>query len=220
MGNNIAMLAQLFDFILHIDVHLGEIISNYGTLTYAILFGIIFVETGLVFMPFLPGDSLLFAAGAFAALGNFNIVLLLALMIVAAILGDTVNYWIGHFFGDRLVANPRVPINKEHIEETQKFFDKHGGKTIILARFVPIVRTFAPFVAGIGRMKYSQFVSYNIIGGFTWVLVATLAGYFFGNIPFVKENFSLVVIGIVLVSVIPMISPLVKKVIEKTVRKI
>jgi membrane-associated protein len=214
------MIAQLFDFILHIDVHLGEIINNYGTLTYAILFGIIFVETGLVFMPFLPGDSLLFAAGAFAALGNFNIVVLLALMILAAILGDTVNYWIGHFFGDRLVANPRVPINKEHIEETQKFFDKHGGKTIILARFVPIVRTFAPFVAGIGRMKYSQFISYNIIGGLTWVLVATLAGYFFGNIPIVKENFSLVVIGIVLVSVIPMVSPLVKKVIGKAVRKI
>jgi len=189
-------------------------------MTYAILFGIIFVETGLVFVPFLPGDSLLFAAGAFAALGNLNLLLVLGLMMVAAILGDTVNYWIGHFFGDRLVANPRVPINKEHIEETQKFFDKHGGKTIILARFVPIVRTFAPFVAGIGRMKYSQFISYNVIGGVLWVLVATLAGFFFGNIPFVKENFSLVVLGIVVVSVVPMISPLVKKIIEKTVRKI
>ena len=214
------MLSQLFDFILHIDVHLGQIISTYGVMTYAILFGIIFVETGLVFVPFLPGDSLLFAAGAFAALGNLNLLLVLGLMMVAAILGDTVNYWIGHFFGDRLVANPRVPINKEHIEETQKFFDKHGGKTIILARFVPIVRTFAPFVAGIGRMKYSQFISYNVIGGVLWVLVATLAGFFFGNIPFVKENFSLVVLGIVVVSVVPMISPLVKKIIEKTVRKI
>jgi len=220
LGNNRRMLSQLFDFILHIDVHLGQIISTYGVMTYAILFGIIFVETGLVFVPFLPGDSLLFAAGAFAALGNLNLLLVLGLMMVAAILGDTVNYWIGHFFGDRLVANPRVPINKEHIEETQKFFDKHGGKTIILARFVPIVRTFAPFVAGIGRMKYSQFISYNVIGGVLWVLVATLAGFFFGNIPFVKENFSLVVLGIVVVSVVPMISPLVKKIIEKTVRKI
>jgi membrane-associated protein len=209
------MLAQIFDFILHIDVHLGQIILDYGTLTYAILFGIIFVETGLVFVPFLPGDSLLFAAGAFAALGTLNLWVVLGLMMVAAIAGDTMNYWIGHFFGQKLVDNPRVPINKEHIEETQKFFDKHGGKTIILARFVPIVRTFAPFVAGIGRMKYSQFISYNIIGGISWVLVATVAGYFFGNIPFVKENFSLVVLGIVFVSVVPMMMPLVKGIIEK-----
>jgi membrane-associated protein len=202
---------MVFDFILHIDVHLGQIISDYGVLTYAILFGIIFVETGLVFVPFLPGDSLLFAAGAFAALGSLNIYLVLGLMIVAAILGDTMNYWIGHFFGQKLVDNPRVPINKEHIEETQKFFDKHGGKTIILARFVPIVRTFAPFVAGIGKMQYSQFLSYNIIGGAVWVVVATLAGLFFGNIPFVKENFSLVVLGIVVVSVVPMLVPVFKK---------
>lgn len=220
LGNNRRMLRQLFDFILHIDVHLGQIISTYGVMTYAILFGIIFVETGLVFVPFLPGDSLLFAAGAFAALGNLNLLLVLGLMMLAAVLGDTANYWIGHFFGDRLVANPKVPINKEHIEETQKFFDKHGGKTIILARFVPIVRTFAPFVAGIGRMKYSQFISYNVVGGILWVLVATLAGFFFGNIPFVKENFSLVVLGIVLISVVPMISPLVKKIISKIVWKI
>lgn len=214
------MIAQIFDFILHIDVHLGQIILDYGTLTYAILFGIIFVETGLVFVPFLPGDSLLFAAGAFAALGTLNLWVVLGLMMIAAILGDTLNYWIGHFFGQKLVDNPRVPINKEHIEETQKFFDKHGGKTIILARFVPIVRTFAPFVAGIGRMKYSEFISYNFIGGITWVLVATLAGFFFGNIPFVKENFSLVVLGIVGVSVVPMISPIVKGIIAKVVRKI
>lgn len=205
----------VFDFILHIDIHLGQIIMDYGTLTYAILFGIIFVETGFVFVPFLPGDSLLFAAGAFAALGNLNLVIILGLMIVAAILGDTLNYWIGHFFGQKLVDNPKVPINKEHIEETQRFFDKHGGKTIILARFVPIVRTFAPFVAGIGRMHYGQFVSYNVVGGISWVLIATLAGYFFGNIPFVKENFSLVVLGIVGVSVVPMIIPLAKKWLKK-----
>ncbi len=208
-------IKMVFDFILHIDVHLGQIILDYGTLTYAILFGIIFVETGFVFVPFLPGDSLLFAAGAFAALGSLNLYLTIGLMIVAAILGDTVNYWIGHFFGQKLVDNPKVPINKEHIEETQKFFDKHGGKTIILARFVPIVRTFAPFVAGIGKMHYTQFLSYNIIGGLAWVLVATLAGFFFGNIPFVKENFSLVVLGIVLVSIVPMLVPLVKKWIKK-----
>lgn len=206
---------MVFDFILHIDVHLGQIILDYGTLTYAILFGIIFVETGLVFVPFLPGDSLLFAAGAFAALGSLNLPLTLGLMIIAAIAGDTLNYWIGHFFGQKLVDNPRVPINKEHIEETQKFFDKHGGKTIILARFVPIVRTFAPFVAGIGKMHYTQFLSYNVIGGLAWVLVATFAGFFFGNIPFVKENFSLVVLGIVFVSIVPMLVPLVKKWIKK-----
>ena len=206
---------MLFDFILHIDVHLGQIILDYGTLTYAILFGIIFVETGLVFVPFLPGDSLLFAAGAFAALGSLNLYLTIGLMMVAAILGDTVNYWIGHFFGQKLVDNPKVPINKEHIEETQNFFDKHGGKTIILARFVPIVRTFAPFVAGIGKMHYTQFLSYNVIGGMAWVLVATLAGFFFGNIPFVKENFSLVVLGIVFISIVPMLVPLVKKWIKK-----
>lgn len=208
------VLNSLIDFVLHIDKHLGEIISNYGMATYAILFVIIFVETGLVFTPFLPGDSLLFAAGAFAALGSLNIFVIVGLMIVAAIFGDTVNYWIGHFFGQKLVDNPRVPINKEHIEETQKFFDKHGGKTIILARFVPIVRTFAPFVAGIGRMHYGQFISYNVIGGITWVMAATLAGYFFGNIPVVKENFSLVVIGIVLISVVPMLIPIIKNVLS------
>lgn len=205
------IVKMVFDFILHIDVHLGQIILNYGITTYAILFAIIFIETGLVFVPFLPGDSLLFAAGAFAALGSLNLWLTLGLMMVAAILGDTLNYWIGHFFGQSLVDNPKLPIKKSHIEETQKFFDKHGGKTIILARFVPIVRTFAPFVAGIGKMHYGQFLSYNVIGGTAWVLVATLAGFFFGNIPFVKENFSLVVLGIVAVSIVPMLVPMIKK---------
>ncbi|HBO10617.1 TPA: DedA family protein [Candidatus Collierbacteria bacterium] len=205
------MLTALFDFILHIDVHLGAIIQTYGVLSYAILFAIIFVETGLVFFPFLPGDSLLFAAGAFSAIGSLSLGWVLGLMMVAAIIGDTVNYWIGHFFGEKLVENPKIPINREHIEETQRFFDKHGGKTIILARFVPIVRTFAPFVAGIGKMKYGQFFSYNVIGGTSWVLIATLAGYFFGNIPFVRDNFSLVVLGIVGVSIVPMIIPLIKK---------
>jgi membrane-associated protein len=199
------LIKFLFDFILNLDVYLDQIIANYGSLTYAILFIIIFIETGLVVTPFLPGDSLLFAAGAFAALGSLNIFLLLALLTVAAILGDTVNYWIGHFFGEKLVANPRIPIKKEHIEKTQKFFDKHGGKTIILARFVPIIRTFAPFVAGIGKMHYGQFISFNFIGGIAWVLLLTLTGFFFGNIPMVKDNFSTVIIAIIFISVIPMI---------------
>lgn len=210
----------LFDFILHIDVHLGEIISAYGFATYAILFFIIFIETGLVFTPFLPGDSLIFAAGAFSALGSLNIVSVIVLLIAAAILGDTCNYWIGHFFGEKLVANPRVPIKKSHIEETQKFFDKHGGKTIVLARFVPIVRTFAPFVAGIGRMSYRHFIIYNITGAICWVLIAGLAGYFFGNITFVRENFSLIILAVVLISVVPMAVPVGAKVFKKLLRKL
>jgi membrane-associated protein len=200
----------LVDFVLHIDVHLGQIISTYGIATYAILFVVIFIETGIVFTPFLPGDSLLFAAGAFAALGALNIFALLGLLTIAAILGDTSNYWIGHFFGEKLIANPKVPIKKEHIDKTKAFFDKHGGKTIILARFVPIVRTFAPFVAGVGKMHYGKFISYNIIGGVAWVLIATLAGYFFGNIPFVKDNFSIVILGIIVISILPMVFEVVK----------
>jgi membrane-associated protein len=210
----------LIDFVLHIDVHLGQIISAYGFMTYVILFVIIFIETGLVFTPFLPGDSLLFAAGAFAAIGSLNIVSVVILLILAAVLGDTCNYWIGHFFGDKLVSNPKVPIKKEHIEETQKFFDKYGGKTILLARFVPIVRTFAPFVAGIGKMSYKHFISYNVIGGVAWVSIASLAGYFFGNIPFVKKNFSLIIIGVVLISVLPMAIPIAIKLSKKFLKKL
>jgi membrane-associated protein len=200
----------LIEFILHIDKHLGEIIKNYGTFTYLILFFIIFAETGFVFTPFLPGDSLLFAAGVFASLGSFNILILLGILMAAAILGDTVNYWIGHFFGEKIVRNPKVPIKKEHIEKTNRFFEKHGGKTIILARFVPIIRTFAPFVAGAGQMSYGKFIFYNIIGGILWVSIFTLAGFFFGNIPLVKKNFSLVVIVIILISLVPMIIEVVK----------
>lgn len=213
------LILFLTDFILHIDVHLGQIISTYGFATYVILFVIIFVETGLVFVPFLPGDSLLFAAGAFAALGSLNIVSVLILMMTAAILGDTCNYWIGHFFGQKLVDNPKVPINKSHIEETQKFFDKHGGKTIILARFVPIVRTFAPFVAGIGKMSYPHFFKNNVIGGIAWVSIATLAGYFFGNIQFVKKDFSLIILLVILISVLPMLIPLGMKLTKKLLKK-
>jgi membrane-associated protein len=200
----------LFEFILHIDKHLGEIIKNYGILTYFFLFFIIFAETGFVFTPFLPGDSLLFAAGFFASLGSFNILILLGILIVAAILGDTLNYWIGHFFGEKIVRNPKIPINQEHIEKTNRFFEKHGGKTIILARFAPIIRTFAPFVAGAGQMSYGKFISYNIIGGVIWVSIFTLAGFFFGNIPFIRKNFSLVVIAIILISLVPMIIEIIK----------
>lgn len=200
------IVLSVFQFILHIDKYLGEIISQYGALTNLILFLIVFAETGLVFTPFLPGDSLLFAAGAFAALGSFNIVILLALLWAAAFLGDTANYWIGHFFGQKIIDNPKIPfINQKHIDETQEFYKKHGGKTIFLARFVPIVRTFAPFVAGVGKMHYGDFIKYNAAGGLVWVFGFTLLGFFFGNIPFVKENFSLVVIVIILLSITPII---------------
>ena len=202
----IELIKSLIDFILHLDTHLGQIISNYGVLTNAILFGIIFIETGLVITPFLPGDSLLFAAGAFAALGSLNLWVLLLLLSVAAILGDTANYWIGHFFGQKIVDNPKIPfINQEHIDETQKFYEKHGGKTIILARFVPIIRTFAPFVAGVGKMHYGKFIEFNVMGGIAWVCLFTLAGFFFGNIPAVKHNFELVIFGIIGISVLPMV---------------
>jgi membrane-associated protein len=209
------IILTLIDFILHIDVHLGQLISTYGEVTYGILFGIIFIETGLVFTPFLPGDSLLFAAGAFSALGSLNIFILIPLLVVAAIAGDTLNYWIGHFFGEKMIANPKIPIQKEHIDKTQAFFAKHGGKTIILARFVPIVRTFAPFVAGVGKMHYGQFISYNIIGGITWVVLFTLAGFFFGNMPSVKENFSLVIMVIIVISVAPMMVDFLRRKFKK-----
>jgi membrane-associated protein len=195
----------LIKFILHIDKYLAGMITTYGVWVYGILFAVIFVETGLVVMPFLPGDSLLFAAGAFSALGSLNIFTTLLLLSLAAVLGDTVNYWIGHFFGEAMTKNPRIPIKKEHIEQTKKFFDKHGGKTIILARFVPIVRTFAPFVAGVGKMHYGNFISYNVIGGVSWVCLFTLAGFFFGNIPVVRENFTVVILAIIAISVLPMV---------------
>jgi membrane-associated protein len=193
----------IIEFILHIDVHLGQIIDSYGIVTYAILFAIIFIETGLIIMPFLPGDSLLFVSGAFAAIGSLNIVTLLVLLIVAAWLGDTVNYWVGHFAGDKILANSRLPIKKAHIDKTKEFFRKHGGKTIILARFVPIIRTFAPFVAGVSNMDYKKFLYFNVIGGALWVSICLIAGYYFGNIPIVKDNFSIVIIGVVVISLLP-----------------
>mgnify|MGYP001594527623 FL=1 len=200
----------MLDFIIHIDIHLGQLITTYGVLTYAILFAIIFIETGIVFVPFLPGDSLLFAAGALSALGSLNPWLVFVLLSVAAVLGDTTNYWIGHVFGQKIIANPKIPLNQDHIDKTNQFFEKHGGKTIFLARFVPIIRTFAPFVAGIGKMDYKKFISYNLFGGVVWVGLFTFAGYFFGNVPFVKHNFSLVIIAIIFLSILPMLGHFLK----------
>lgn len=206
---------MLIDFILHIDVHLGEIIVNYGKLTYAILFMIIFAETGFVFTPFLPGDSLLFAAGMFSATGSFNVIFLAPLLWAATFLGDNINYWIGYYFGQKIVNNKYIPINQKHIDKTQEFYQKHGGKTVFLARFMPIIRTFAPFVAGIGKMDYKNFVFFSFLGGFTWVFSFVLAGYFFGNIPIVRENFSLVVMGIIVISVLPGIIKMAKHKLHK-----
>lgn len=196
-------ILALVDFILNIDVHLDEIIRQYGGGTYMILFAIIFAETGFVVTPFLPGDSLLFAAGAFAARGSLDPYTLSVLLIIAAIMGDTVNYWIGHALAPGL-ANGRIRfIKQRHLEKTQAFYDKHGGKTIIIARFVPIVRTFAPFVAGVGAMHYPRFLAYNVIGGFVWVLLFVWAGFFFGNIPAVEHNFTLVIFAIIFISLLP-----------------
>ena len=193
------------DFILHLDQHLNDIIQTYGVWTYAILFTIIFLETGLVVTPFLPGDSLLFAAGTFAGLGSLNVWILWIVCFVAAVLGDTVNYWIGNKIGPRAFEQDIRFLKREYLERTQRFYEKHGGKTIILARFVPIVRTFAPFVAGVGTMNYSRFVTYNIVGAFLWTGIFIWLGYFFGNIPFVQRNFELVIVVIILVSVVPMV---------------
>ena len=197
------LFAQIIDFILHMEKYLDLILQAVGGWTYAVLWVVIFIETGLVVTPFLPGDSLLFAAGAFAARGHFNVLLLWGLLALAAFLGDTANYWIGHYIGPRAFSGEIRFLKKEYLDRTHAFYEKHGGKTIILARFVPIVRTFAPFVAGVGAMTYKHFISYNVIGGLLWVTIFTLGGYFFGNLPFVKDNFSLVVIAIILISVLP-----------------
>ncbi|MDD1620308.1 MAG: DedA family protein [Methylococcaceae bacterium] len=194
---------QLLDIVLHIDKHLANIIGEYGMLTYAILFLVIFIETGFVVMPFLPGDSLLFAAGAFVAMDALNLYAVLGLLTIAAVMGDTVNYWIGRTLGQR--AYSQSWINRRHLDRAHTFYENYGGKTIVLARFVPVIRTFAPFVAGMGRMAYSQFIAYNIVGGIAWVLLCSLSGYFFGNIPVVKKNFELVILAIIVISILPII---------------
>lgn len=204
------MLSRLIDLFLHLDRHLTELVSQYGTWTYGILFAIIFAETGLVVTPFLPGDSLLFAAGAIAALGALDPWLLGALLIVAAILGDTVNYGVGKWVGPKAFSGEVKWLRKDYLDRTHAFFEKHGGKTIILARFVPIIRTFAPFVAGIGTMTYRRFLVYNVVGAVLWVTLFVGLGYFFGNLPQVKKNFSLVILGIIVLSVLPIAIEMVK----------
>lgn len=203
-------ISTAIDFFLHIDVHLNEIILQYGTLTYGILFFIIFAETGFVFTPFLPGDSLLFAAGTFAARGSFNVYLLAVLLMAAAIIGDNVNYWVGRKLGTKLFERNSRFLKKEYLDKTHKFYEKHGGKTIILARFFPIIRTFSPFVAGLSKMTYTRFVLNDVAGGIIWISVFVFGGYFFGNIPVVQKNFSLVIVVIVVISVIPAISEFVR----------
>ena len=192
------------DILLHLDKHLDWVIRTYGIWTYAILFLIIFCETGLVVTPFLPGDSLLFAVGTFVATGSLDMALITGLLSFAAIVGDTVNYWIGYAMGPKVFTreNSRF-LNKEHLERTHRFYQKYGGKTIILARFIPIIRTFAPFVAGIGVMTYRRFIAFNVIGGIAWIFSFVLTGYYFGNIPFVRNNFIFVILAIIIISVLP-----------------
>ncbi|AOS45481.1 Inner membrane protein YqjA [Lacunisphaera limnophila] len=199
---------KLFDFILHIDRHLAEIIAAYGAWTYGILFLIIFAETGLVVMPLLPGDSLLFAAGAFCAKPEtgLNVHAMAALLFVAAFLGDTLNYWVGKKIGPAVFKREdSIWLRKKHLERAHEFFEKYGGRAVILARFVPIVRTFVPFIAGVGAMTYPRFLAYNLIGGFIWIYFFTYAGFFFGNQPFVQKNFKLVILAIIILSVVPIV---------------
>ena len=200
MSHLLNLLSEVF---LHLDKNLALIIGQYGVLTYGLLFLIIFLETGLVVTPFLPGDSLLFAAGALAAKDILAILPIYLLLLAAAILGDTLNYWIGHFIGPKFLEIDHKFIKKKYLEDTSLFYEKHGSKTIVLARFVPIIRTFAPFVAGIARMDYKEFITYNALGGFLWVTILLGAGYFFGNIGFIKDNFEYVVLAIIFISILP-----------------
>jgi len=198
------LILALIDFILHIDAHLAELIRDYGAWIYGILFAIIFVETGLVVMPFLPGDSLLFVAGAFAAKGDMNVAWVIVLLSVAAILGDALNYSIGRYFGDKVFAwEDSRWFNKRLFDKTHAFYEKHGGKTIVIARFLPFLRTFAPFVAGAARMTYTRFALYNVSGGIFWVASLTIAGYLFGNIPWVSRNLTLIIVALIVVPGLP-----------------
>jgi membrane-associated protein len=198
------LIKTFFDIFMHLDKHLGSVIQSYGIWTYLILFLIIFCETGLVITPILPGDSLLFAAGAFAARGDFDVLWLFILLTIAAVAGDTLNYWVGSYMGPKIFHKEKVRfLNREYLDRTHQFYEKHGGKTIIIARFMPIIRTFAPFVAGIGKMTYFHFISYNVIGGIVWIAAFVFGGFFFGNIPVVKRNFTLVIMAIIILSIMP-----------------
>jgi membrane-associated protein len=206
------LIGQLIEFVLHIDTHLDLMIQQYGLLTYLILFVIVFCETGFVVTPFLPGDSLLFAVGTFAARGSLGLPVALAVLAAAAVLGDTANYWIGALVGPAVFHRETVRfLNKKHLQRTHEFYERYGGKTIVIARFVPIVRTFAPFVAGIGKMTYGRFLSYNVVGGLAWVLGFVMAGFWFGNIPVVKRNFTLVIFAIIVVSVLPAVIEVIRQ---------
>lgn len=204
------MRFNLFDFLLHVDKYISLMINSFGLFSYVIIFIIIFCETGLVLAPFLPGDSLLFVCGAFAARGSFNIYALFFIFLLAAVLGDSFNYFIGDYFGENIFLKFKL-IKKENLERTKLFFKKHGGKTVLLARFVPIVRTFAPFVSGVGKMHYKKFLFYNVLGGFLWVCLFLLSGYFFGSIPWVEKNMTFLIIAIVVISLIPVVIEYVKR---------
>ncbi|MCF6775001.1 DedA family protein [Thiotrichales bacterium 19X7-9] len=194
-------ITSIIDFVLHLNVHLKELVEQFGSWSYGILFLIIFLETGVVFAPFLPGDSLLFAAGSIAVFTHINVHLLIFLLIIAAFVGDTCNYWIGHWFGEKILE--KKWIKRQYIDKTHEFFERHGGKAIVIARFVPVIRTFAPFVAGLSDMSYRKFMIYNLSGAILWVVVVTYAGYFFGNVPIVKENFTIVIFVIIILSIMP-----------------
>ena len=211
------LIQTIIDLFLHLDKHLGNLIQQIGAWTYVPLFFVIFMETGFVITPFLPGDSLIFAAGTLAALPEspLNIVVLFLGLAVAAILGDTVNYWIGHYIGPRVFTEKIPFLKKEYLDRTHKFYEKHGGITIFLARFMPIIRTFAPFVAGVGAMSYGRFITYNVIGGLAWTALFTFVGYFFGNLEIVQKNFSLVIVAIVLISVLPILVEVIKNRLAK-----
>ena len=198
------MILKFFDILLHLDKYINVVIQDYGQWTYLILFLIVFCETGLVVTPFLPGDSLLFVAGAFAALGSLNLVWVLVLLSAAAVLGDTINYWVGNYIGPKVfqMQNSRI-FKKEYLDRTHQFYEKYGPITIVIGRFVPIIRTFAPFLAGVGSMTYGKFLIYNVVGGLLWIFSFTLGGYFFGNLPFVKKNFTFVIFAIIIISVMP-----------------
>jgi len=214
------LIMSLIDFILHIDVKLAEIVTNYQTWTYLILFIIIFCETGLIVTPFLPGDSLLFAAGTIAATNpSLNIYTLVMLLLVAAFLGDNTNYFVGKFLGHKVYEKNYKLIKREYLDKTHGFYEKHGGKTLIIARFMPIIRTFAPFVAGVGEMTYKKFISFSIIGNISWVLSFSFAGYFFGNLEFVKNNFTLVVFAIIGISLLPTVIAVAKQILANRKKK-